>query len=216
MPHQGPFNATISSLFASSPESFLGDYYDAELPQKTFSEIIAAAVVSRFETSVQLSRYLAAAASLPTINQAQVAKDSAKLEEDPLGMVEEFAELSLGSRINLEVLQDPLYSSFPELARLQEIATAVTPFFDPSFVASVHDAAVRPQMTVIQPVIDVLIQTNYSKHEVIVVTLDSFKKLATLHPDIAPCCPCQIFGTQTKQVVVAYYTTTKTWTQAHR
>ena len=185
MPNQGPYNSTISSLFASAPESSLRNLYDAELPQTTFKEIIAAAV-TRFDTTVQRDRYLTAAALLPTINQAQVAIDSAKLEKDPIGTIEEFAEQSKVSRINLEILKYPEYSSFPEMTRLQEIATAVSPFFDPAFVSSVNNAAVRPQMAAIQPVVDVLIQTNYTKNEVIVVSLESFRKLASLHPDVAP------------------------------
>ena len=148
-------NRIISLLFPTAPESPLSDLYGTEIPQESFREIIAAAT-SRFDANDQRDRYLAAAKGLPKISATQVEIDSAAFVKDPLNMIQEFAKKFVSSRINQALLHKPAYAKFSEILLLQEISTAVTPFFDPDFIPSINYATVRPQMALIQPVIDQL------------------------------------------------------------
>ena len=167
-------------LFSDSVRtSSLSGHFVAALPADTFLEVVVLAR-ARFDLTAQRSRALLAAATLPTIDLVQVACDSSALLRDPFGALDAFAEKSAPSRLSLAVIDSPAYADVPDRLLLRDIAVSVSPVFDPAFVPSTSHAAVRPQMADLQPAINALFQTNYSKGEVMIVTLSSFLALDAL------------------------------------
>ena len=181
----------ISSDFTSSPlfdrlykgrgRACLSTFYGSQAKFSNFADVISAAN-SRFDSTSILERALTAAASSPTFDMHQINKDSALFLSDPLATISTFADRSLSSRLQPSVISSPQFNSFPDIPLLLEISSSVEPIFDPGFSPSLTDAAVRPQLLPIQPAIDALFQTNYSKGEVLLVTLSSFQQVAKDFP----------------------------------
>jgi hypothetical protein len=138
---------------------------------------------ARFSKSVAVSSALIASSTSPTLSSAQINADSAKFLLDPLGTINSFAAAHSNSRVNATFLSNPAFDIFPEIDLLRSLAEPISPIFDPLFTPSIDFAETRQQLLEIEPVILSLFQANYSKGEVVVVTLDSFKQVALALPN---------------------------------
>ena len=164
-PHFSTSVVGFEGFFARSPSSDLSTHFGIAFKFESFESLIRASI-QRFDLTAMRSRAVVASTSMAPIDLQQVQKDSSNFINDPLSLLNSFAKKSIPSRLNFIELASPEFDDFTDIALLRQIAIEVTPFFDPAFVPSTTSASLRPQMTAIQPAIDALFQTNYSKGEV--------------------------------------------------
>jgi hypothetical protein len=121
---------------------------------------------------------LEAAKTAPTLSPDQIKVVSASFESDPIRTINDFAASYGQSRVNAEFLSNPDFDTFPDISILRELALPVEPFFDPSFSPSIEHSENRSQIQLLMPAIHALFQSNLDKGEVLIVSSESFKKVA--------------------------------------
>ena len=166
-------------FFHNNTRSPLTSYYGTDADFKNFPSVINKAI-ERFDVKRQHSKALAAALKSPLLDLSVIENDSKKFLLNPISFIESSAAKFQHSRINKSFLQNSKFRNNPLLQPLLEIASSVEPIFDPLFIPSLVNAAVRPQLVEIQPVINALFQINYSKGEVILITLNAFTKASQI------------------------------------
>jgi hypothetical protein len=158
----------------------LSSHFSLDDTIESFNDVIRLAV-NRFDSTAKRLRAVNAAKNAPTISLSQVADDSNSFIIDPINTLLSFSKKFETSRLNRRFLDNPCWDVYPEISLLRSISKEVDPIFSPSFVPSVHNAAVRPQMTEILPAIYSLFQTNYDKGEVLLVSRQAFEHSVKYH-----------------------------------
>ena len=171
--------ALFFPLFEPSPISL---HFNFDFQCTSFNDILSASF-SRFSSPSIRSRALNAALSHPKLDPLLIESDSLSFARDPIHTLLSFSNKFAHTRLNRSFLDLPKYNDYPEIDLLKSIAKSVPPLLDPLFAPSLHNAAVRPQMTTISPAISALFRTNYDKGEVLIVTLSAFKQ-GTLNNNI--------------------------------
>ena len=176
-----PLPPQFASFFPNRPSTgLLSSYFSFDFQCHSFDDIVVAAV-DRFDSSAKRQRALQAAASSPSIDFSQVAKDSDAFVQAPLSALRSFSNKFANTRLNRQFLSSPSWDTYPEIDLLRSISEEVNPILSSSFQPSANNAAVRPQMTAILPAIYSLFQANYANGEVFLISRRAFLDSTKFH-----------------------------------
>jgi hypothetical protein len=178
---------SVRDLLHTVPISPVSSFFYADLsPLPDFYSVYSAAV-TRFSPGAVFERANAASAHFPSLDIEHVRRNSELFLADPISFLDSCAASFAHTRLSPAALSDPVFDSFSDISLLREIALPVTPFFDSTFVPSVSNARIRPELSKIQPAVDALTRINSDRGEVALVFYDAFIRAA-----VNPSLPCSL------------------------